>query len=165
MPDSPWTDIAVDLLGPVDGVHVLVVIDYYSHYYEMEFMKSTNATYVIQCFKAIFARHGLPLSITSDNGPPFNSAEYKQYQILPSYSANGDVERQNQSLEKRMRIAKEEGRDWQDAVITYVGRYRATPHSTTGATPAKLLFNRKIHTKLPAVTELIYDQEVRDCYD
>ena len=30
-----------------------------------------------------------------------------------------------------------------------LGNYRATPHATTGAIPAELLFGRKLRIKLP----------------
>ena len=41
--------------------------------------------------------------------------------------------------------------------------YRSTPHSTTGVSPAELLFGRKIRTKLPQLQEFTCDDEVRDC--
>ena len=40
--------------------------------------------------------------------------------------------------------------------------YRSTPHSTTGVSPAELLFGRKIRTKLPQLQEFTCDDEVRD---
>lgn len=40
--------------------------------------------------------------------------------------------------------------------------YRSTPHSTTGVSPAELLFGRKPRTKLPMLTEFVDQSEVRD---
>ena len=40
--------------------------------------------------------------------------------------------------------------------------YRSTPHSTTGVSPAELLFGRKIRTKLPRLQECTCEDEVRD---
>ena len=40
--------------------------------------------------------------------------------------------------------------------------YRSTPHTTTGVSPAELLFRRKIRTKLPEVGEAVMDDECRD---
>ena len=41
--------------------------------------------------------------------------------------------------------------------------YRTTPHSSTGVTPAKLLFNREIRSKIPELGRSKYtDSEARD---
>ena len=41
--------------------------------------------------------------------------------------------------------------------------YRTTPHSTTGVSPAELLFHRKLRTRIPGIEEFpVDDQEVRD---
>ena len=41
--------------------------------------------------------------------------------------------------------------------------YRTTPHSTTGMSPAELLFRRKLRTRIPTIDEFsAEDQEVRD---
>ena len=41
--------------------------------------------------------------------------------------------------------------------------YRMTPHSTTGVSPAELLFRRKLRTRIPGIEEFpVEDQEVRD---
>ena len=36
----------------------------------------------ILCMEKIFATHGIPEKITSDNGPPFHSHEFKEYMQL-----------------------------------------------------------------------------------
>ena len=40
--------------------------------------------------------------------------------------------------------------------------YRSTPHSTTGVSPAEVLFRRRIRTKLPHLQEFGIEDEVRD---
>ena len=41
--------------------------------------------------------------------------------------------------------------------------YRTTPHSTTGVSPAELLFRRKLRTRIPGIKEFpVDDQEVHD---
>nr|XP_006823668.1 PREDICTED: uncharacterized protein K02A2.6-like [Saccoglossus kowalevskii] len=41
---APWVDLAIDFHGPLpSGEYVLVVIDYYSRYYELVVMKSITA--------------------------------------------------------------------------------------------------------------------------
>ena len=72
--------MAIDLLGPLPtGESILVVVDYYSRYYEIDIMRSTVASKVISSLEEIFARHGLPESLTSDNGPQFVATEFTEY--------------------------------------------------------------------------------------
>ena len=72
--------MAIDLLGPLPtGESILVVVDYYSRYYEIDIMRSTVASKVISSLEEIFARHGLPESLTYDNAPHFVSTEFTGY--------------------------------------------------------------------------------------
>ncbi|XP_069770108.1 uncharacterized protein [Narcine bancroftii] len=85
------------------------------------------------------------------------------HKVTPKWpQANGEVERQNQSIEKRLRIAHAEGQNWREALLSYVAVYRATPHATTGKSPTEAFFGRKIHTKMPEIKEIRDDQEMRD---
>ena len=78
--------------------------------------------------------------------------------------ANGEIERQNRTILKRLRIAQAEGRDWRLQMDDFLMMYRSTPHSTTGVSPAELLFGRKIRTKLPQLQQFTCEDEVRDRY-
>ena len=155
MPAGPWRDLAIDLLGPLTtDESILVVVDYYSCYYEIDIMRSTVASKVISSLEEIFARHGLPESLTSDNGPQVR--EYMEQQGIRHHrvtakwpQANGEVERQNSSLLKRLQIAHAEKTAWKKELNVYLAAYRSLPHSTTGVSLAELLFGRKIPTKLP----------------
>ena len=176
LPSGPWQDVCVDLLGPLDSGHyVFLCVDYYSRYYELEIMKDTSSERIIDALENMFSRHGYPVSITSDNGPQFRSAVYanflkecgiSQRRVTPLYpAANGEVERQNRSLLKRIRIAQAESKDWKKELRTYLFAYRTTPHSVTHVAPAKLMFTRELRTKLPQVENLSkvpYDEELRD---
>ena len=173
LPDGPWQDIATDLLGPLPTGHsILVVVDYYSRYYEYEIMRSTTAEKVIDSLENIFSRHGLPVSIRSDCGPQFRSSQFQDYckengiqhvKTTPKWAqANGEVERQNASIMKRIRIAHAEGLEWQRELRKYVTIYRSIEHSTTGRSPAELLFNRKLRGKLPDISTPRNDIEARD---
>lgn len=63
---------------------------------------------------------------------------------------------------KRIRIAQSEGLDWKKELRKYVTIYRSIDHSTTGKSPAELLFKRKIRGKLPDIITPQRDLEVRD---
>ena len=80
MPQGPLQKVHADFYGPLpSGEYLLVVIDRYSRYPEAEIVRSTKASCVIPKFDKIFATHGIPVSMTTDNGPPFNSNEYSHY--------------------------------------------------------------------------------------
>ena len=61
LPTGPWRDLAVDLLGPLPtGESILVVVDYYSRYYEVDILRSSITSKIISSLEEMFARHGLP---------------------------------------------------------------------------------------------------------
>lgn len=155
MPTGPWQDVCVDLLRPLDSGHyVFLCVDYYSRFYELEITKDISSERIIDALENMFSRHGLPMSLTSDNGPQFRSEKFEcflrqngisQRRVTPLYpAANGEVERQNRSLLKRIRIAQAESRDWKKDLRTYLFAYRTMPHSTS-----RINVWEKTSTKLP----------------
>ena len=172
LPSAPWQHLTADLLGPLpSGDYVFVIVDYYSWFFEMEFNKSTCTTSekIVSLLSKIFVTHGLPLSVRTDSGSQFVSDYFKTEEngiehrwITPLWpQANGEIERQNRSILKRLRIAQVEGRNWRSEMDDFL-MYRGTPHSTTGSSPAELLFGRRIRTKLPQLQEFTVEDEVRD---
>ncbi|XP_022808367.1 uncharacterized protein K02A2.6-like [Stylophora pistillata] len=171
LPSGPWQDLTIDLLGPLpSGESVLGIIDYFSRYYEVEAMRSTTLEKVIECLEKIFTTRGLPQLLRSDNGPQFRSEIFEWYledngmehgkTTLLWPQANGEAERQNKSLHKRMKIAQAEEKEWKNEVRKYLVTYRSTPHTTTGVSPAELLFGRKMRTKLPELKEESTESEM-----
>ena len=143
LPKGPWQDLACDLLGPLpSGDYLFVVVDYFSRYFEVAIMKSVISANIIASLEKMFATHGLPMSITCDNGPQFVSSDFKQYlctnaiqlrNVTPLWpQANGQIERQNRTLLKAMKIAQAEGKNWKREIYSFLLMYRSTPHSTTG---------------------------------
>ena len=160
MPERPWQDIALDLLGSMPtGEYLLVLVDYFSRWVEVDVIKSTTSKTIIKCLDKQFSRFGVPCNLRTDNRPNLVSAEMEGYLnemgiehrlTTPLWPrANGEVERQNRSLLKAMRVAHAEKRDWRLELSKYLLAYRSTTHVTTGQRPAELLFRRKLSTKLP----------------
>ena len=80
LPDAPWQHLAADLMGPIPSGHsILVVVDYYNRFYEYEILRSTTTDKVADAMEEMFSRHGLPLTIKTDNGPQFKAAEFNAY--------------------------------------------------------------------------------------
>jgi len=160
LPQGAWQHLAADLLGPLpNGDYLFVVVDYFSRFVEVRIVKSTTSLKLIHCLEDIFAVHGLPLSLKTDNAQNLTSREFNQYlkdcgiqhkTSIPLWpQSNGEVERQNRSLLKYMKIVYAQGKDIKTELHKYLLAYRTTPHSTTGMTPAEMLFRRKVRTKLP----------------
>ena len=64
LPDGPWQDLAVDLMGPLPSGHsLLVIVDYYGRFYEVEVMQSTTTEKIIDRLADTFCRHGLSNTI------------------------------------------------------------------------------------------------------
>ena len=78
--------------------------------------------------------------------------------------ANGHVERQNRTLLKSLKVAHVEGKNWREELQKFLLAYRTTPQTSTGVTPASLMFGRELKTKLPELrcADNLLDEGVRD---
>lgn len=102
LPERPWQNVATDLFT-LENEQYLIVVDYYSRYFELERMSTTTSSAIINKLKAIFARHGIPEKLVSDNGPQFSAQEFARFAnewdfshitSSPTYpQANGLVEK------------------------------------------------------------------------
>ena len=138
IPQQAWDVVYVDFLGPLPTKDLLlVIIDGRTRYPEVEIVRNTSAKSTIQCFENIFSRHGIPRTIVSDNGPPFQGDEIRQYQT-----------------------AVVEHKDWKLELQRFLLNYRATPHCTTKVPPATALFRRNIRTKLPEKSSKVNMEEI-----
>ncbi|XP_003728341.1 uncharacterized protein K02A2.6-like [Strongylocentrotus purpuratus] len=80
LPSGPWQTIAIDLLGPLPSKdYNFVVVDYDSLYYEIDIMKDKSSEMIIASLEKMFLQHGLPFSVTSDNGPHYISQTFEDY--------------------------------------------------------------------------------------
>ena len=69
----------MDFAGPIDNHMLLVIIDAHSKWLEVFPLKSASSAATIMKLRALFASHGIPDSVVSDNGSPFVSAEMKEF--------------------------------------------------------------------------------------
>ena len=147
------------------------MVDAYSKWPEVRAMSSTTAQHTIEMMQDIFATHGLPRILVSDNGPQLISKEFSEYlahngvlhrRSAPYHPAtNGLAENMvknvkqwlsKQSCEVRVGVALSE----------FLRTYRNVPHSTTGRSPAQILFGRALRTRLsfvlPCMSERVREQ-------
>lgn len=149
-PSLPWQKLATDLFHWKGSVYLLIV-DYYSRYIETAKLSNESSTEVIHHFtKSVFARHGIPQEVVSDNGPQYSSLEYKkfanEYGFLHTTSSpkfpqsNGEAERAVRTVKNLLNKSQ----DPYMAMLTY----RSSPLGN-GFSPAELLMSRRLRTNLP----------------
>ena len=173
-PTGPWQDVVIDFMGPLPTQEsLLVVVDYYSRFYEVAIMRLTAAKRVVVVLIQIFSRYGFPFALKSDNSPQFCCEEFEKFlsdhgiEHLTSPplwpQADGHVERQNRILLKSLKVAHVEGNNWREELQKFSSAYRTTPQTSTGVT-AFLMFGRELKTKLPELrcAGNLLDEGVRD---
>ena len=151
LPDLPWQKVATDIFEWKKSNYLLIV-DYYSRFIEVARLRCMTADEVILHTKSVFARHGIPEEVISDNGPQFSSKlfqlfshEYGFHHITscPLYpQSNGEAERAVKTIKALLNKAS----DPSMALLAY----RSTPLQC-GFSPAELLMSRKLRTTLPLV--------------
>ena len=162
MPPGPWQNLSIDFCGPLPtGEYLMVLIDEYSRYPVVEIVSSVSAKSVIPILDKVLSVFGFPKVVKSDNGSPFNSQSFADYashcgfqhrKITPHYpQANAQAEAFNKPLITALRAAHLESKNWKQELYKYLRQYRATPHSSTGVTPFRLMFNRDPVTRLPEI--------------
>ena len=79
LPDEPWTDLAIDVCGPFPtGEYVVSLTDYYSRWPEATILRTVTSTNILEWLDNVFATHGYPKHIKTDNATYFTSHEFKQ---------------------------------------------------------------------------------------
>ena len=149
LPELPFQKVGTDLFEWEKQTYILL-IDYYSRYIEIALLNRPTAAEVIRHMKSIFARHGIPEIVMSDNGPQYSceafsefSKEYKFQHVTssPGYpQSNGEAERAVKTVKT---LLKKET----DPYLALLS-YRATPLQI-GFSPLELLMGRKLRTAVP----------------
>ena len=78
LPDYPWQVVASDLFK-LKGEHYLLLVDYFSRYPEVIKLSSTTSSNIIALLKTVFARHGIPEVLRTDNGPQCAAKEFSVF--------------------------------------------------------------------------------------
>ncbi|CAH2085985.1 unnamed protein product [Euphydryas editha] len=154
----PWQRVGIDLMHFNNNTY-LVVTDYYSKFIELALLnnKYTAANIIIH-LKSIFARHGVPVFLVSDGGPPFNSAEFKSFlynwdieHILTSPyhpKSNGQAESSVKIMKNMLKKCLESNKDPYMALL----QYRNTPKANFPS-PAQLLMSRNLRMHIPVINK------------
>ena len=161
VPDRPWSKVGVDLFE-TNNRHYLVTVDYYSNYWEVDRLESsTTSKAVIYKLKQHFARHGIPNTVFSDNGPQFDSDEFRRFArdwefnhltSSPGHSqSNGMAESAVKTVKRLIKKANKDGTDPWLAILDH----RNTPSEGMKSSPAQRLMSRRTRTLLPTSEKLL----------
>ena len=155
--ERPWQKVGTDLFD-WKGQEFVLVVDYFSRYGEIGVLRKSTSQEVISHLKAIFARHGIPETVISDNGPQY-SAKFSKFAqewgfshmtSSPKYpQSNGEAERTVQTMKNLLTKAE----DPHEALLAY----RATPLEN-GFSPAELCMGRRLRTTLPTILSKLIPQ-------
>ena len=178
-PSKPWSRLHLDFAGPYMGHMFLVIVDAHSKWMDVHLMSSITSSRTIEKLSQVFAVHGLPQKVVTDNGTSFTSTEFQEFMSTNGIkhvtsapyhpSSNGLAERAVQSF--KLGLKKTPGKSIQDCLSQYLFRYRITPHSTTGIAPAELLMGRRLRSKLdllyPELSDRMEQKQMRQkhCHD
>ncbi|KAK3749722.1 hypothetical protein QZH41_003773 [Actinostola sp. cb2023] len=173
IPGLPWQVVGTDIFEYA-GHSYLLVTDFYSKYFEIELLRQSTATCVINNLKKIFARFGIPAEVISDNGSQysntrnlFNSThEFKKFAeewgfchttSSPEYpQSNGAAERAVQTAKRILKKAAADNKDPFEGLL----KYRNTPFEDLGVSPTQLLMSRRTRTTIPTHRRLLLPQAV-----
>ena len=79
VPPGPWVKIGVDFFQDHLGKKHLIVADYFSKFPYVFPVASSHHFKTISHLRELFAAEGVPAIVMSDNGPPFNGEEFRQF--------------------------------------------------------------------------------------
>ena len=154
LPELPFQKVGTDLFEWEKRTYLLLVD--YSRYIEIALLSRPTAAEVITHLKSIFARHGIPELVMSDNGPQYSCDAFsefvREYQFRhltssPLYpQSNGEAERAVKTIKG---LLKKES----DPYLALLS-YRATPLQT-GYNPSELLMGRKLRTTVPTIRQQV----------
>ncbi|XP_064462293.1 uncharacterized protein K02A2.6-like [Ornithodoros turicata] len=110
-PQKPWSRLHLDYAGPFQGRTFLMFVDTFSRWPEVIPVSSMSAAELIRHLRRVFATHGLPDVVFTDNGTSFTSSETADFlrrnsirhMFSPPYhpQSNGVAERMVQNVKKQ----------------------------------------------------------------
>ena len=158
--DRPWAKIGTDILT-YNQKDYLVTVDYFSDYFEIDQIAEKTGKQIIQKLKSHMARHGIPDTLVSDNGPPFNSHEFAEFATTYEFqhiTSSPGYPQSNGKVESAVKIAKGLVKKTEKAKADpYLAllNLRNTPTEGMTSSPAQRLFSRRTKTLLPTTKRLL----------
>lgn len=155
IPRRPWQVVSSDLFF-LDGINYVVIADNYSKFpFVRKIHSNCTSNTIVQIMKELFAEHGIPGKIITDNGPQYASSTFQDFArewgfdhvtSSPHFpQSNGFAERNVQTIKNIFKKCKSSKTDPFLALLCL----RSTPIDSHLPSPAELLYTRKIQSNLP----------------
>jgi len=107
-PTRPWSKVSADIFQ-LAGSNYLVMVDHYSDFFELNYLRNTTASTVTRAMKRNFARQGIPDECITNNGPQFDSHGYSSFAQEYGFTmikSSSYYSRANGKAESVVKIAK-----------------------------------------------------------
>lgn len=170
IPELPFNKVSCDILE-YQNKNYLVLIDYYSKWIELRKIKNKSSSEIIFHWMEMFSIYGVPKILIADN-VPFNSFECHEFAknwnfeittTSPLYAQSNGLAERAVGIVKNI-LKKSETTE---ELLIGLMEYRNTPTKDMNYSPAQLLQNRRLRTKIPVVENFLrpsINQGVRECF-
>ena len=156
--EGPFVHLGLDIIGPLpktrnNNQYIIVTVDYFTKWVEAEPTENITSSDIIKFLINVFARHGVPQVITTDNGVQFTSDMTKifldLYDVYVKFVAtyhpesNGLTENRNKEIGKLLRLLGRKNQDWDEVLPSALWALRTTKNTATGHSSFELVYGRE----------------------
>jgi len=156
--ERPFVRVGLDIVGPLpltrsENQYLIVLVDYTTKWVEASPLKHIESKDVINFLKDVFARHGVPEIIITDNGPQFTSditkamidlyGAWVRFVAPHHQEANCQVENRNREIVKIMRHLCKIQEEWDEYLPAVLWALRTSKSKVTGFSSFELLYGRR----------------------
>lgn len=169
-PTRPWSKVGMDIFT-LRNCNYLILVDYYSSYFEINTLENLLASTVIKKIRSHFARYGIPDTVVSDCGTQFTASEFQKFakrwsfkHVMSSphhHQSNGKAENAVKIAKHLLMKAKEDDRDPQLALL----EWRNTPTEGFESSPAQRFLGRRTRSQLPTTENLLKPKIIENVPD
>ena len=136
-------------------------------------LKRVDNETVLEGMMEVFAKHGLPGEMLTDQGSVFTSKltkkmcsvfDIKKVQTSPYHpQSDGALERWHACLKGMLKRSEMELKGWDRHLKYLLFAYRDTPHCVTGFSPFTLLYGRNVRDPLELLSSAWLESDDDEC--
>ena len=155
VPAQQFSKVGTDVMY-YKGVPYLILVDYMSDFIEVTRLRDETASTIIEACKEVFARHGIPRVLHSDNAPYYVSTKFREFAADWRFTHTTSSPYHSQSngkAESAVKIIKNLFKTAEDPWKALL-EWRAAPNRDFKS-PAERLFSRRLRTMVPQPLEAL----------